>query len=131
MTSQKLCKVCKIVKSTVMIYVSQSYLTSKTQYVCHLIFHIALTLTFQPLFFARIEFLFGQIGSFLPLKFSVKPATPQNTVRYSKSGSSVGVHEREMGAACFVMSHPPNPSCNISDRGFCILGFWDPPRAQF
>ena len=53
MTPPKPCKVCKIAKSTVTTMGSQPCGASKTQYVCHLIFHIALTLTFQPLFFRQ------------------------------------------------------------------------------
>jgi len=46
MTSQKYCKVCKSAKSIVTTMGSQPCGASKTPYVCHLIFHIALTLTF-------------------------------------------------------------------------------------
>ena len=46
MTPPKPCKVCKIAKSTVTTMGSQPCGASKTPYVCHLIFDIALALTF-------------------------------------------------------------------------------------
>ena len=58
MTSQKYCKVCKNAKWPVTTMGSQRFVVSKTQYVCHCFFDIALTMGSQRFFFAKINFPF-------------------------------------------------------------------------